>query len=40
MSTGYAILCDIFGAKANLKPIPKFNKMKRIGARDSWIMTT
>jgi len=40
MSTGYAILCDVFGVKANLKPIPKFNKMTRIGARDSWIMTT
>jgi len=38
MSTGYAILMDIEGDKINLKPIPKFNKMKRIGARKSWIM--
>ena len=38
MSTGYAILMDIFGNKVNLKPIPKFTKMKRIGARKSWIM--
>jgi hypothetical protein len=33
MSTGYAILMDIEGNKANLKPIPKFSKMKRIQAR-------
>lgn len=39
MSTGYAILMDIEGNKVNLKPIPKFNKMKRISARKSWIMT-
>lgn len=37
MSTGYAILMDIQGNKINLKPIPKFNKMKRIQARKSWI---
>lgn len=38
MSTGYAILTDIFNNKINFKPIPKFSKMKRIGARKSWIM--
>jgi len=38
MSTGYAILCDIFGTKIDFKPIPKFNLMQRIGARKTWIM--
>lgn len=38
MSTGYAILMNIFGEKINLKPIPKFDKMERISARKSWIM--
>lgn len=38
MSTGYAILMNIEGEKANLKPIPKFNKLKRIQARKSLIM--
>jgi hypothetical protein len=38
MSTGYAVLCDILGNKYSFKPIPKFNKMKRISARKSWIM--
>jgi hypothetical protein len=38
MSTGYAILMDIFGNKVDFKPIPKFSKMKRLGARKSWIM--
>jgi hypothetical protein len=38
MSTGYAILMDIHGNKVNLKPIPKFSKMKRVSARKSWIM--
>jgi len=38
MSTGYAILMDIKGNKVDLKPIPKFNKMKRISARKSWVM--
>ena len=33
MSSGYAILMDIHGIKQVLKPIPKFNKMTRIGAR-------
>ncbi len=38
MSTGYAVLMDIFGNKVDLKPIPKLTKMKRIGARKSWII--
>ena len=29
MSTGYAVLMDIKGNKIDLKPIPKFNKMKK-----------
>lgn len=39
MSTGYAILMDIKGTKVTLKPIPKFNKMERIQARKSWIIS-
>jgi hypothetical protein len=39
MNTGYAILMDLAGNKAALKPIPKFEKMKRVSARRSWIMT-
>ena len=39
MSTGYAILMDIHGTKIDIKPIPKFEKMKRESARKSWIMT-
>lgn len=39
MSTGYAMLCDIFGNKIDLKPIPKFSKMIRLSARKSWIIT-
>ncbi len=38
ISTGYAILMNIFAKKLEFKPIPKFSKMKRIGARKSWIM--
>jgi len=38
MSAGYAILMDICGQKQTLKPIPKFNKMKRVSARKSWII--
>jgi RRXRR protein/HNH endonuclease len=38
MSTGYAILMHIDGKKVDLKPIPKFDKVKRVGARKSWIM--
>ena len=37
MSTGYAILMDIHGSKADLKPIPKFSTMQRVSARRSWI---
>jgi hypothetical protein len=36
MSTGYAILIDIEGKKIDLKPIPKFVKMERLSARNSW----
>lgn len=39
MSTGYAILMNIDGAKVDLKPIPKLSKLKRIGARKSWIIS-
>jgi hypothetical protein len=38
MATGYAILVDIDGNKIDLKPIPKFSRMKRLSARDSWVM--
>lgn len=38
MSTGYAVLCDIFGTKIDFKPMPKFNLMQRISTRRSWIM--
>jgi hypothetical protein len=38
MSTGYAILMDISGKKVELKPTPKFEKMKRVRARSSWMM--
>lgn len=37
MSSGYGILMDIDGSKAELKPIPKFSKMQRVSARKSWI---
>src|SRR5947208_16936017 len=39
MSTGYAILMDLAGTRVALKPIPKFEKMKRVSARRSWMMT-
>lgn len=39
MSTGYAILMDAKGIKIALKPMPKFNKMKRVQARKSWIIS-
>jgi hypothetical protein len=38
MSTGYVILMGIDGKKVDLKPIPKFEKMKRVSARSSWII--
>ena len=37
-STGYAILMGIDNQKIDLKPIPKFVKMKRISARKTWII--
>ena len=37
MSTGYAILMGIDGKKVDLRPIPKFEKMKRVSARSSWM---
>ena len=39
MSTGYAILMDINGNKVDSKPIPKFDKMKRIRSRKSWMVS-
>ncbi len=38
MSTGYAILMDISGDKVDMKPLPKFEKMKRVSARSSWMI--
>jgi 5-methylcytosine-specific restriction endonuclease McrA len=38
MSAGYAILMNISGNKVDLKPIPTFEKMKRVSARSSWMM--
>ena len=38
MATGYAILMNINNQKVDLKPIPKFSEMKRIGARKSWMI--
>ena len=38
MSTGYAILCDIFNTKLNFKPIPKFPLLTKLSAAKSWIM--
>ncbi len=38
MTTGYAILMTLDGTKVALKPIPKFDKMKRVSARRSWMM--
>jgi hypothetical protein len=39
MSSGYAILMDIEGKKADLKPMAKFEKMKRVQARSGWMTT-
>lgn len=39
MNTGYAILMNIRGTKANLKPMPKFNLMRRVQARSAWIIS-
>jgi hypothetical protein len=38
MSTGYAILMELSGSPLALKPIPKFDKMRRVSARSSWMM--
>lgn len=38
MSTGYAILMDIDGNAVKLKPMPKFEKMRRISARKTWMI--
>lgn len=38
MSTGYAILTNIFGEKTNLKPIPKLSKFKKLSARKAWLL--
>jgi len=38
MSTGYAILMNVFGKKQVLKPIPKFSKMIRVSARSGQIV--
>lgn len=39
MSTGYAILMDQAFNQVDLKPIPKFEQMKRVSARASWCMS-
>ena len=39
MSTGYAILMGMDGKKGDLRPIPKFEKMKRVSARSSWMIS-
>ena len=39
MTSGYAILMDIDGRKAELKPMPKFERMTRLHARSGWMMT-
>lgn len=46
MTSGYAVLMDISGKKVNFedapkgKKTPKLNQLKRISARDSWLMDT
>jgi hypothetical protein len=39
MSTGYAILLGIDGKKGDVRPIPKFEKIKRVSARSAWIIS-
>ncbi len=39
MSTGYAILMGMDSKKVDLKPIPKFEQMKRVSARSSWMIS-
>jgi hypothetical protein len=36
-STGYATLMNCTGQAIKLKPIPKFDRMRRVAARKSWI---
>lgn len=38
MSSGYAFLMDLTGNTVALKPMPKFEKMRRVGARKSWLI--
>ena len=38
MTTGYAILMDIEGKKIDFKPMAKFELMKRLGARKTWMI--
>lgn len=38
MTSGYAILMGIDNQKVNLKPIPKFENLKRISARKTWLI--
>jgi len=38
MSSGYALLMGIDNQKIEIKPTPKFSKMKRISARKTWII--
>lgn len=39
MSSGYAVLMELSGKKVELKPMPKFDKMQRVSARGSWMVT-
>ena len=39
MSTDYAILMDSAGNTLEFKPIPKFEKMRRVSARSSWMIS-
>jgi hypothetical protein len=38
MTIGYAILMGIDNQKVDLKPIPKFENLKRISARKTWLI--
>lgn len=38
MSSGYAFLMDLTGNTVALKPMPKFERMRRVSARRSWLM--
>lgn len=38
MTSGYAILMGIDNQKIDLKPIPKFENLKRISARKTWLI--